>query len=98
LSDFKVSSDRIKTLKRLASDLLKDYMVLNENLVQFHMNRRTTYCGYNTIMAACVLNFSKLNLYRKHDEIMSKFKLKLMYCDTDTFVYHIEDRDKTYSN
>jgi hypothetical protein len=97
-SDFKINSDRIETLKLLASDLLKDYMVLKENLVLFQMNRRTTYYGYNTIMAACVLSFAKLNLYRKHDEIMSKFKAKLMYYDTDSLVYHIEDRDKSYPN
>jgi hypothetical protein len=83
--------------KLLASDLLKDYIVLNEYLL-FQINRRTTYYGYNTIMGACVLSFAKLNLYRKHDEIMSKFKPKLMYYDTDLHVYHIEDRDKTYLN
>jgi hypothetical protein len=73
--DFKVSRYRAEALKYLASELLKDYVVLNENLVLFQMNRRSVYYGYKSLIGACVLSFAKLNWYRKHDANNAKFPM-----------------------
>ena len=43
-------------------------------------------------IGVCILELSKLHMYQYYYDVMKKYddKIKLLYTDTDSFIFHIE--------
>ena len=70
--------------------------VFNENCVAIKVEKTKVYMNKPIYIGLCVLDLSKIVLYRFHyDFMLNKFanKCKLLYCDTDSLIYEIKHDD-----
>ena len=86
-----------KTLRRLASKAtFSDFKILNQDLVSVQMKKATLRLNRPIFAGMCVLELSKLPIYRFHYYYMKKKygdKARLLLTDTDSLVYHVETED-----
>lgn len=75
----------------------KKRVIFDENLIAIEMLRTNIYIAKPIIVGVCVLEISKLCMYDFHYKFMlEKFnhkKCKLLYTDTDSFIYNIQCDD-----
>lgn len=75
----------------------KKRVVFNENLVAIEMLRTNVFIAKPIIVGVCVLEISKLCMYDFHYNFMLKEfsheECKLLYTDTDSFIYNIQCDD-----
>jgi len=70
--------------------------VFSENLVAVELRKLEVKFNKSIYVGMCILDSSKICLYEFHYEYMFllyRDKCKIMYTDTDSFVYHIECED-----
>lgn len=75
----------------------KKRVVFNENLIAIEMNRTNIFIAIPIIVGVSVLEISKLCMYDFHYDFMLKQfsyeDCKLLYTDTDSFIYNIQCDD-----
>lgn len=75
----------------------KKRVIFNENLVAVEMNRTNIFIAKPIIVGVSVLEISKICMYEFHYNFMMKHfnyeKCKMIYTDTDSFIYNIQCED-----
>jgi hypothetical protein len=91
-SEFKISLTEAESLKLLKHPHLNSFSVLNNDCVLFEIEKQTVFYGNPLLTACCILNLSKLELYKMYDLFQSNFpEVKLIMCDTDSLVLEVTD-------
>ena len=70
--------------------------IFNENLVSVHMKKTSLTMNKPVYLGMCILDLSKIIMYDFHYKyIKPKYgsKAKLLFTDTDSFLYEIETKD-----
>ena len=95
--DVKLVNTEEKLRKLVAKPNLKGPpKIFNENLVSVHMKKTSLTMNKPVYLGMCILDLSKTIMYDFHyNYIKSKYgdKAKLLFSDTDSFMYEIETED-----
>ena len=79
-----------ETLKWTCTPQLKSFKIIGEDLATLSLNQTESLWVKPTIVGACFLDLSKKFRFEFHCNIMKNyFNCKLLYSDTDSFVYQI---------
>lgn len=91
--DIRLCNDGKKAEKLIAKPNFLDRTIFSENLVAFHMRKAHLIFNKPITIGMSIMELSKTLMYSFHyEEMKPKYgdKLKLMYMDTDSFIYDIE--------
>ena len=95
--DVKLVNTKEKLRKLVAKPNLKSPpKIFSENLVSVHMKKTSLTMNKPVYLGMCILDLSKTIMYDFHyNYIKSKYgdKAKLLFTDTDSFMYEIETED-----
>lgn len=92
--DFKLINSWKKASLVIAKDQFLRCVIFEENLVGFHMRKPSIVLDNPVYIGFCVLDLAKLSMQEFHyDVIQPSLKANLLYTDTDSFLYEIEDDD-----
>ncbi|XP_074604049.1 uncharacterized protein LOC141857450 [Brevipalpus obovatus] len=82
--------------KNLKNPLFDEFMILDRNKAFLKCRKRRVIMDKPIFLGFTVLELSKLHMYYLHYDVFKasyKERLKLIYTDTDSFIYHIKTRD-----
>ena len=88
------TQERLKKLT--AKPNFKSHKIFSENLVSVHMKKTSLTMNKPVYLGMCILDLSKTIMYDFHYQyIKPKYgeKAKLLFTDTDSFMYEIETED-----
>ena len=88
------TQERLKKLS--AKPNFKSHKIFSENLVSVHMKKTSLTMNKPVYLGMCILDLSKTIMYDFHyNYIKPKYgvKAKLLFTDTDSFMYEIETGD-----
>ena len=88
------TEERLKKLS--AKPNYKSCKIFNENLISVHMKKTSLTMNKPVYLGMCILDLSKTIMYNFHyNYIKPKYgaKAKLLFTDTDSFMYEIETED-----
>jgi hypothetical protein len=88
------SGDKARNL--VAKPNFQSFTLINDDLVAIKMKPVSLFWDKPTYTGACILDLSKLHLYKFHYDVMkSKYgnKAQLLFTDTDSVCYHIVTND-----
>ena len=88
------TQERLKKL--VAKPNFKSHKIFSENLVSVHMKKTSLTMNKPVYLGMCILDLSKTIMYDFHYQyIKPKYgeKAKLLFTDTDSFMYEIETED-----
>ena len=88
------TQERLKKLT--AKPNFKSHKIFSENLVSVHMKKTSLTMNKPVYLGMCILDLSKTIIYDFHyNYIKPKYgvKAKLLFTDTDSFMYEIETED-----
>ena len=88
------TQERLKKLS--AKPNYKSCKIFNENLISVHMKKTSLIMNKPVYLGMCILDLSKTIMYDFHyNYIKPKYgvKAKLLFTDTDSFLYEIETED-----
>ena len=88
------TQERLKKLS--AKPNYKSCKIFNENLISVHMKKTSLTMNKPVYLGMCILDLSKTIMYDFHyNYIKPKYgeKAKLLFTDTDSFMYEIETED-----
>ena len=88
------TEERLKKLS--AKPNYKSCKIFNENLISVHMKKTSLTMNKPVYLGMCILDLSKTIMYDFHyNYIKPKYgaKAKLLFTDTDSFLYEIETED-----
>ena len=87
----------IESYERLVSKLnFKNSKVINKNLVGIEMNLAVLKINKPFYLGMAIMDISKSHMYNFHYNVMKKHfgeKMKLLYTDTDSFIYEFSVDD-----
>nr|XP_024218077.1 uncharacterized protein LOC112211158 [Halyomorpha halys] len=91
--DIQLVTDSKKLMKLIAKPNFIDRTIYNENIAAVHMNKSRILFNKPIYIGMCILDLSKIVMYHFHYDVMMKRyptnTLKMMYTDTDSFIYRI---------
>ena len=86
----KMVRDEQEALKWTSRPELKTFQILADDLATVSLNQTEILWDKPTIVGACILDLSKKFMYEFHYKTMKQnFDCKLLYSDTDSFVYEV---------
>ena len=88
------TEERLKKLSAKPNN--KSCKIFNENLISVHMKKTSLTMNKPVYLGMCILDLSKTIMYDFHyNYIKPKYeaKAKLLFTDTDSFLYEIETED-----
>ena len=94
--DVKLVNTEEKFKKLVAKPNFKSRKIFNENLISVHMKKTSLTMIKPVYLGMCILDLSKTLMYDFHyNYIIPKYenKAKLLFTDTDSFLYEIETED-----
>ena len=94
--DVKLVNTEEKFKKLAAKPNFKSRKIFNENLTSVHMKKTSLTMNKPVYLGMCILDLSKTLMYDFHyNYIIPKYgnKAKLLFTDTDSFLYEIETED-----
>ena len=94
--DVKLVNTEEKLKKLAAKPNYKDRKIFNENLISVHMKKTSLTMIKPVYLGMCILDLSKSLMFDFHyNYIIPKYgnKAKLLFTDTDSFLYEIETED-----
>ena len=94
--DFELVDTPERMEKLLNAPTLKHRRILNENLVGVEKTKPVMKLNKPIYIGVSILDLSKLHMYQYYYDVMKKKyddKIKLLYTDTDSFIFHIETDD-----
>ena len=94
--DVKLVNTKEKFKKLVAKPNFKSRKIFNENLISVHMKKTSLTMNKPVYLGMCILELSKILMFDFHYKyIKPKYenKAKLLFTDTDSFLYEIETED-----
>ena len=94
--DVKLVNTEEKLKKLVAKPNFRSRKIFSENLVSVHMKKTSLTMNKPVYLGMCILELSKTIMYDFHYQyIKPKYgeKAKLLFTDTDSFMYEIETED-----
>ena len=94
--DVKLVNTEEKFKKLVAKPNFKSRKIFNENLISVHMKKTSLTMNKPVYLGMCILELSKILMFDFHYKyIKPKYenKAKLLFTDTDSFLYEIETED-----
>ena len=94
--DFELVDTPERMEKLLNAPTLKHRHILNDNLVGVEKIKPVMKLNKPIYIGVSILELSKLHMYQYYYDVMKKKyddKIKLLYTDTDSFIFHIETED-----
>ena len=94
--DVKLVNTEEKFKKLAAKPNFKSRKIFNENLISVHMKKTSLTMNKPVYLGMCILDLSKSLMFDFHyNYIILKYgnKAKLLFTDTDSFLYEIETED-----
>ena len=94
--DVKLVNTKEKLRKLVAKPNFRSLKIFSENLVSVHMKKTSLTMNKPIYLGMCILELSKTIMYDFHYQyIKPKYgeKAKLLFTDTDSFMYEIETED-----
>ena len=94
--DVKLVNTEEKFKKLVAKPNFKSRKIFNENLISVHMKKTSLTMNKPVYLGMCILELSKTVMFDFHYKyIKPKYgnKAKLLFTDTDSFLYEIETED-----
>ena len=94
--DVKLVNTEEKFKKLVAKPNFKSRKIFNENLISVHMKKTSLTMNKPVYLGMCILELSKTIMFDFHYKyIKPKYgnKAKLLFTDTDSFLYEIETED-----
>jgi hypothetical protein len=84
-------------LKYAARPNFQSFNIINKELVSVNMSRERVFLNRPIYIGTTILDLSKAKMYKFHyDTMIPKFgreNLRILYSDTDSFLYHIFTKD-----
>ena len=94
--DVKLVNTEEKFKKLVVKPNFKSRKIFNENLISVHMKKTSLTMNKPVYLGMCILELSKIIMFDFHYKyIKPKYgnKAKLLFTDTDSFLYEIETED-----
>lgn len=88
--------DPVRFKKLVARPTLRQAEIINHDLVMVKLARPHIIMEKPIYVGFCILELSKVTMYEFHyDHIVDKYgqNARLLYTDTDSFIYHIQTED-----
>ena len=97
-TNIKIATNRSEAEHFIASPRMMKWKIIDEELGMFDMGQYSIKLDKPRYIGFCVLELSKLIMYKFHyDYILPQFpKTKLLFTDTDSFCYHIKTKQDVY--
>ena len=98
--DVKIAMKENRVRKLIARPTVKQWKIYEENLAAIQLKRATVELNKPRYIGMCILDISKIVMYRFHyDFMMKKYPgTKLLFTDTDSFCYNIPTETDIYSD
>ena len=96
--DVKIAMTEKRVRKLVARPTVKQWKIYEENLAAIQLKRSTVELNKPRYVGMCILDISKVVMYKFHyDYMMEKFpEAKLLFTDTDSFCYWIPTEKNIY--
>ena len=97
-TNIKIVTTTSEADRLIASPRMMRWKLIDEELGMFDMGQYSIKLDKPRYIGFCVLELSKLIMYKFHyDYILPQFpKTKLLFTDTDSFCYHIKTKEDVY--
>ncbi len=97
-TNIKIVTKSSEAERLIASPRMMRWKLIDEELGMFEMGQHSIKLDKPRYIGFCVLELSKLIMYKFHyDYILPNFpKTKLLFTDTDSFCYHIKTKEDVY--
>ena len=95
-SNIKVALNHNQLIKGLRNPLFDEFMILDQNKAFLKCRKTKVMMDKPIFLGFTVLELSKLHMYYLHYDVFKNYygnNLKLIYTDTDSFIYHIKTTD-----
>jgi hypothetical protein len=95
-TDIRLTVSGVAARNYAAKPNYQSFQYINESLVAIKMKQVHIYWDKPTFTGACILDLSKLHLYKFHYDVMKAkygIKAQLLFTDTDSLCYHIVTED-----
>ena len=98
--DVRIARNAVKAKKLIARPQYKQHVIYDENMVAIQLKKTVVNLNKPRYIGMCILDLSKLVMYRYHYEyIMPKYpQAKLLFTDTDSFCYWIPSKTDIYED
>ena len=98
--DVRIARKDVKVKKLIARPQYKQHVIYDENMVAIQLKKTVVNLNKPRYIGMCILDLSKLVMYRYHYEfIMPKYPgTKLLFTDTDSFCYWIPSKTYIYAD
>jgi len=98
--DVKIAMSEERARKLTARPTMKQFKIYGENLAAIQLKRPTVELNKPRYIGMCILDISKIVMYKFHyDFIMPNYpKAKLLFTDTDSFCYNIPTESNLYED
>ena len=94
--DVRLVTDPKAAKKLISRPTFSQFRIVNENLTIVKLQKVQVYWDSPTYAGMCILDLSKLHMYRFHYDHMVKnygFNAKLLFTDTDSLTYELKTED-----
>ena len=94
----RIARKAVKVKKLVAKPQYKQHVIYDENMVAIQLKKTVVNLNKPRYIGMCILDLSKLVMYRYHyDYIMPKYPgTKLLFTDTDSLCYWIPTEKNIY--
>ena len=98
--DVKIAMTEKRARKLIARPTVKQWKIYEENLAAIQLKRSTVELNKPRYIGMCILDISKIVMYKFHyDYMMEKFPgTQLLFTDTDSFCYWIPTESNIYED
>ena len=98
--DVRIARKDVKAKKLIARPQYKQHVIYDENMIAIQLKKTVVKLNKPRYIGMCILDLSKLVMYRFHYEfIMPKYPgAKLLFTDTDSFCYWIPSKTDVYAD
>ena len=96
----RIARKAVKLRKMVAKPQYKQHVIYDENMVAIQLKKTVVNLNKPRYIGMCILDLSKLVMYRYHyDYIMPKYPgTKLLFTDTDSLCYWIPTKTNLYDD
>ena len=94
--NIKIAVNNRQAQNLIARPTFQSFNVINDDIVAIRMKKSAIYWDKPTYVGMCILDLSKLHMYKFHYGTIKKVygaDASLLFTDTDSLCYHIRTKD-----